>query len=300
LAHLAWKHAQRNFQWEINVELRRANYRSARQDRFSGNSWWISADRERRRIEMSDPIVLRFREQRLERNEQGYLAWRTFEPSQSLVARETTLVLCDVWDTHWCRAAVERLNRLLPRMNDVVRSARAKGVLIVHSPSDTMDFYRDSPARRRVLDVSAVEPPTENPHDDPPLPIQWTAGCDTDNNNGDPNARVWRRQNPMIEIDHANDVISDDGRELYSLYRQRGIGNVLIAGVHTNECILNRTFAIKQMVKWGFNVALIRDLTDCLYTPDLPPYVTHAEGTQLVVAFIEKFWCPTISSEQLL
>ncbi len=47
------------------------------------------------------------------------------------------------------------------------------------------------------------------------------------------NERVWTRQHPAIEIDHDADAISDDGRELYSLYRRRGIENVIIMGVHT-------------------------------------------------------------------
>jgi hypothetical protein len=29
------------------------------------------------------------------------------------------------------------------------------------------------------------------------------------------------------------------------------------------------------------------------------PYVSHDEGTRLVIEFIEKFWCPTIESHQL-
>jgi hypothetical protein len=70
--------------------------------------------------------------------------------------------------------------------------------------------------------------------------------------------------------------------------------------VHTNYCVLNRSFAIKQMVRWGVNVALVRDMTDCLYDPAMPPYVSHDEGTRLVVGYIEKFWCPTIGSEDLL
>ena len=70
-------------------------------------------------------------------------------------------------------------------------------------------------------------------------------------------------------------------------------------GVHTNRCILNRSFGIKQMVKWGVNIALIRDLTDAMYNPAMSPYVGHHEGTRLVVSYIEKFWCPTISSEDL-
>jgi hypothetical protein len=83
-------------------------------------------------------------------------------------------------------------------------------------------------------------------------------------------------------------------------YRHRGIGQVLIMGGHTGFCILNRTFAIKQMVRWGMPVALIRDVTDTLYNPARPPYVSHEEGTRLIVGYIEKFWCPTLTSDDLV
>jgi len=36
-----------------------------------------------------------------------------------------------------------------------------------------------------------------------------------------------------------------------------------------------------------------------MYDPATPPYVGHDEGTRLVIEFIEKFWCPTITSDQL-
>jgi len=65
-------------------------------------------------------------------------------------------------------------------------------------------------------------------------------------------------------------------------------------------CVLNRSFAIKQMVKWGVKIALVRDLTDTMYNPAMPPYVSHDEGTRLVVAYIEKFWCPSVLSADLL
>ena len=71
-------------------------------------------------------------------------------------------------------------------------------------------------------------------------------------------------------------------------------------GVHTNMCVLGRSFGIKQMVRWGMSVALVRDLTDAMYNPAMPPYVSHDEGTRLVVEYVEKFWCPTIASADLL
>ena len=87
---------------------------------------------------------------------------------------------------------------------------------------------------------------------------------------------------------------------MFSCLHHRGIGNLLIMGVHTNMCVLNRSFAIKQMVRWGKNVVLVRDLTDAMYDPAMPPYVSHDEGTRLVVEYIEKFWCPTVLSGEIL
>ncbi|MDP6042216.1 MAG: isochorismatase, partial [Candidatus Latescibacteria bacterium] len=111
---------------------------------------------------------------------------------------------------------------------------------------------------------------------------------------------VWTRQHAGIEIDQDRDVISDQGREICSYLQHKGIDRMLIMGVHTNMCILHRTFAIKQMVRWGIDMALIRDLTDAMYNPAKPPYVSHEDGTQLVISFIEKFWCPTVLSGDLI
>lgn len=70
-------------------------------------------------------------------------------------------------------------------------------------------------------------------------------------------------------------------------------------GVHTNMCVLNRSFAIKQMVKWGVSTLLVRDLTDAMYNPKMKPFVTHARGTELVIGHIETHWCPTVLSQAL-
>jgi nicotinamidase-related amidase len=244
------------------------------------------------------PLVVPLRSQKLVRNAEGYNVWQVRTEERKLAAAETALVLCDVWDKHWCRGANERLAKLLPRMNETVKALRDQGVLIVHAPSDTMKFYEGTPARKRVLDAPKVAPPADVPHDDPPLPVDASdQGMDT----GETSWHIaWTRQHPAIEIDQARDAISDQGAELYNLYRQRGIKNVMVMGVHTNMCVLHRTFAIKQLVRWGFNVALVRDLTDTMYNPAKSPYVSHEEGTRLVVEFIEKFWCPTITSDELL
>jgi type 1 glutamine amidotransferase len=88
--------------------------------------------------------------------------------------------------------------------------------------------------------------------------------------------------------------------EIWNLLEERGIRNVLLLGVHTNMCVLGRPFGLRQMAKNGKHVVLVRDLTDTMYNPARWPYVNHFRGTDLVVEHVEKFVCPTITSDQLL
>jgi nicotinamidase-related amidase len=255
--------------------------------------------------EREQEIVVRLRTQRLVENASGYTVWQIEERPQTLDARKTALLLCDVWDHHTCRGAEERLEKLLPRMQRVVEAMRERGTLIVHAPSDTMAFYEGAPARRRVLDVPQVDPPANLEHDDPPLPVDQSDPCDTCPDEQHPKHErgmpyPWTREHPAIRVDQERDVVSCQGKELWSYYRHRGIEQVLIMGVHTGMCILNRTFSIKQMTRWGMPITLIRDLTDAMYNPSKPPYVSHEEGTRLVIEYIEKFWCPTTTSDDLL
>ncbi|MFK5974710.1 MAG: hypothetical protein QM485_15720 [Flavobacteriaceae bacterium] len=62
-------------------------------------------------------------------------------------------------------------------------------------------------------------------------------------------------------------------------------------------CVLGRTFGIRSQIKTGRNVVFVRDLTDAMYNPQMPPKVTHNEGTNLMVEHIER---PSISLKDLL
>jgi hypothetical protein len=53
------------------------------------------------------------------------------------------------------------------------------------------------------------------------------------------------------------------------------------------------------MVRLLKNVVLARDLTDAMYDPRQPPYVSHTRGTEMVIEHIEKYWCPSILGEDL-
>jgi putative heme-binding domain-containing protein len=219
-------------------------------------------------------------------------------------AARTAVVVCDMWDRHHCPDATERVGEMAPRMNEVLKAARSKGMLIIHCPSDTMEFYQDHPARK--LAQAAPKVATQIPLQgwcslsggkEPPLPIDDSdGGCD-----GCPECpsyRAWKQQHPALEI-MDGDAITDSAEAFY-LMRQRGITNVIVMGVHINMCVLGRPFAIRQMVAQGQNVLLMRDLTDSMYNHRKPPFVSHFRGTELVVEHIERFWCPSITSADFL
>ena len=223
--------------------------------------------------------------------------WEFAELNGSFPAAQSAIIICDMWDKHWCGGATKRVAELAHRMDPVLQQARAAGVLVIHAPSDTMAFYKDAPQHFLVLNAPKAKPPPDLKIPDQPLPIDDSdGGCDTP---GDHEHQAWSRENPILSIG-VNDAISDNGAEIYNLMRQRGINTLFVMGVHTNMCILNRGFAIKQMTRWGMKCVLVRDLTDAMYNPAKPPHVSHADGTELVIEYIEKYWCPSTVSKDLM
>ena len=213
---------------------------------------------------------------------------------------KTAVIICDMWDRHWCKSATARVAEMAPQMNKVISKLREQGVLIFHCPSDTMNFYKDHPGRK----LAGTAPPAaagkrRTPAvKEGPFPIDHSDGGCPDEPQC-PQGGPWRRQIATLEIKDG-DPITDNGDEAYNLMRQRGIENVIVMGVHTNMCVLGRSFAIQSMVNRDMNVALMRDLTDAMYNPRRPPRVDHFAGTDLVIEWIEKYWCPTIASDQIL
>jgi nicotinamidase-related amidase len=219
---------------------------------------------------------------------------------------QTAIIICDMWDTHTCSLSAQRVAALAPRMNEVVSAARSLGVMIIHAPSDTMKFYEGTPWRQRMQRAPMVPSPTpilgrcpRDPVEEREFPIDDTeGGCD------DPIVKEWTGPYPWTRESAAIDIVgfdgvSESGQEIYNYFKQEGITNIALMGVHTNICILNRSFGARQMTRLGFQVVLVRNLTDTMYDPRKRPFVSHTRGTELVVEHIEAKWCPSITSEDL-
>jgi nicotinamidase-related amidase len=229
------------------------------------------------------------------------------EKAETWSAKQTAIIICDMWDRHWCRGATARVGELAPRLSAFATAARERGALIIHAPSGCIEVYKDHPGRR----LAQAAPRAANLPKDigswcKQIPAETKGTYPIDQSDGgcdcEPSCRTfnaWNRQIESIQIAD-EDAISDSGVEIWNLLEQRGVRNVILVGVHTNMCVLGRPFGLRQLVRNGRHAVLARDLTDTMYNSRAWPHVSHFRGTELIIEHIEKYVCPTITSDQLL
>jgi len=250
----------------------------------------------------ADPLELNFRTQVETAPDSG--RYHTISEPGTWDAEKTAVVICDMWDDHYCRNAARRVAEMAPRMDRVIAEARDRGALIIHCPSGCMDEYADTPQRERAQSAPEVETDVPlrswcylDPGSEPPMPVKTEQPCDDEGELRE-RKRFYSRQIDALTIAEG-DAITDSA-EAYYLMKERGIENVIIMGVHTNMCVLGRPFGIRQMVRLGQNVVLMRDMTDSMYNPREEPYVNHFTGNDLVIDHVERHWCPTVTSDDIL
>ncbi|HUG90169.1 MAG TPA: isochorismatase family protein, partial [Planctomycetaceae bacterium] len=173
--------------------------------------------------------------------------WQETVREEHWNASETAIIICDMWDGHYCQSAAQRVDEMAPRMNSVLTAARNHGVLIVHAPSGCMDVYAETPHRRRMQLAPPAEPPVPiagwchlDPEVEPELPVDTSKQACDDPVVG-PAVRRFSKQHEAIRI-IGYDGVSDSGQEIFNTFRALGIKHVVLMGVHTNMCVLGRPF----------------------------------------------------------
>jgi nicotinamidase-related amidase len=226
-----------------------------------------------------------------------------------------------MWDLHHCLNATRRGAEMAPTMDRVLKAARDRGALIIHAPSDCMAAYEGHPARKRATEtpkaksfpadigswcnkipseekgVYPIDQSDGGEDDDLAEHKQWAEKLAAMGRN--PKA-PWKKETDLLAIDPDRDYVTADGKEVWSILEDRKIEHVVLLGVHLNMCVLGRPFGLRQMAKNGRDVVLMRDMTDTMYNPARAPYVSHFEGTKRMVEHVEKYVCPTITSDQIL
>src|SRR5437016_4961552 len=99
-------------------------------------------------------LRLHLRERREEPKGSGQV--KVVERTADWQVSETAIIICDMWDDHFCKMAAHRVGVMAPRMNHVLSAARDRGIMIIHAPSGTMHMYAGTPYRRRLEQAKAV------------------------------------------------------------------------------------------------------------------------------------------------
>lgn len=109
---------------------------------------------------------------------------------------------------------------MAPTVNLFVKKAREMGATIIHCPSDTLEFYKDTPQRLLAKNAPVVATKTPlmrwcklDPTAEEKLPIDDTDGGD-DSIPKCKNYRAWTRQIDAIEI-YPQDAITDSAEAFY-------------------------------------------------------------------------------------
>ncbi|MBL7038530.1 MAG: isochorismatase family protein [Pirellulaceae bacterium] len=228
------------------------------------------------------------------------------EKAVSLDPAKSAVVVIDMWDRHWCKTYTERVGNLVPRMNDTLAAARKLGIQVVFAPSDTTDFYKDSP-QRKAMQAIPQHPAPKTIGFQAPRPPGPTDHCECGPDEPCGKGRAWSRQHPELKIEEG-DLIGDcnNGGELLRLCREREIDTLLYMGVASNMCVQYRSFGIRNMKNHGLRVIVVRDLVEAITAngigpdgkPD--PNFTPAKGSSRVERHIEQHIAATVESRQLI
>jgi nicotinamidase-related amidase len=188
--------------------------------------------------------------------------------------QKTAIIIIDMWNSHWCMTASERVSAMAPRMNEVIGIARSLGMQIIWNPSDVVTAYSGYPQYEKAVATASRKTPEirETPRTKFTAPgggCMCGPGIRCGGNYG------WDEMHPDLIIGD-NDLISASTDEIYTLLSDRGITDIIYMGVHTNMCVYGKPGGLSEMWQAGFNCALARDLNDAItlynpvkgYTPD--------------------------------
>ncbi len=121
-----------------------------------------------------------------------------------------------------------------------------------YEKSPARDRARSTPKRKRFPPTSLPGAARSLPKKRAPTPSTSPTAAKTTSRRNTPSGQdlspprdvtspPWKKQADAIEIDEARDYVSDKGDEVWSILEARGIKNVILAGVHTNMCVLGRS-----------------------------------------------------------
>ena len=217
---------------------------------------------------------------------------------------QAALVSLDVWNYHFARDTLDRINDITAnRIAPLVEACRRGGLQVIHAPA--------GPVAQKHPNWVKLIPDDEKPQPAWPKSPPWPP-AEFRQKKG-PHAQYARPHEPqdaersghrtkLRDFHPAVRPVGDEavilsGEELHRLCARRGILFLFYVGFNTNACIVMRDYGTLAMQRRGYEVLLIRDCTTGMETHETKDELMCTRGQ---IASLEQFGCYTVASEQLI
>jgi len=216
---------------------------------------------------------------------------------------EAALISLDVWNYHFARDTLERIeditrNRIAP----LVEACRKGGVQVIHAPASPV-AQRHPNWVRLMPEEEKAQPVWPKSPEWPPPEFRKKAGQyaqyarphepqEADRNQHRAELRDFH---PSV-VPVGDEAVVLSGEELHRLCAQRGILQLFYVGFNTNACIIMRDYGTHAMMGRGYHVLLVRDCTTGMETHETKEQLMCTRGT---IASLEQFGVYTVTSDEL-
>ncbi len=257
---------------------------------------------------MSKPPVLRvqpryyrlFTDPGVEPAEENYrhreLDWR-------IPLNEAALVCLDVWNYHFSRDTLERIEDITAnRIAPLVDACRRAGLPVIHAPAGPV--AQKHPNWVRLLPEGAKPQPAWP--DSPAWPpadfrarrgryAQYARPFEPQEAERNRHRAERRDFHPAVRP-VGDEAVVLNGEELHRLCAARGALFLFYVGFNTNACIVRRDYGVYAMRSRGYAVILVRDCTTGMETHETKDGLVCTRGQ---IASLEQFGVYTVTSEQM-
>lgn len=208
------------------------------------------------------------------------------------------LLSIGMWSMHKCQVATDRLDEISIKSNELMKKIRNNGGKILHGSSTLVNLPEYKKMRDNIVGLPEAKLVDKGMVQLPPIPLDDSDGGIVEINKNYDRKKVL--MNPHIEMDYEKDVITGHNKEILNYLHYHNIELLLICGTHTNMCVLDRTYGVKNLIRFGFPVIIIRDLVDVVHNHAKFPYTNREETNELMSEWIEEYICPSVHSEDIL
>ena len=216
---------------------------------------------------------------------------------------EAALISLDVWNYHFARDTLERIEDItVNRIAPLVEACRRGGLQVIHAPANPVaqkhanwvDLIPEEETPQPAYPQSPKWPPDEFRKKEGPY-AQYARPHEPQDAERNQHREKLRDFHPAVRPD-GDEAVVLTGEELHRRCAQRGINFLFYVGFNTNACIVMRDYGTYAMHTRGYEVVLVRDCTTGMETCETVGELICTRGQ---IATLEQFGIYTVTSEQL-